>query len=68
MEAVLQQSMDEIMLANPEMTFWECCAELVKKGEVNFEATENPSVHAWLYQLFQRAKIRANAERVNKDM
>lgn len=68
MEAAVQQAMNEVMSANPEMTFWECCTELVKKGEINFEATENANVHAWLYQLFQRAKIRANADRVNKDM
>jgi hypothetical protein len=68
MEAAIQQAFDDILIANPEMTFWEACAELVNKGEINFEATEDPNVHTWLYQLFQRAKIKANAERVNKDM
>lgn len=68
MEAVLQQLMDEVLLANPEMTFREACTELVNKGEINFEATQDPSVHTWLYQLFQRAKVKANADRVNRDM
>jgi hypothetical protein len=68
MEAVVQAAMDEVVVANPEFTFWEACAELVKKGELNFEATENPNVHVWLYQLYQRSKVRANADRVNKDM
>jgi hypothetical protein len=68
MEAILQTAMDEVLVANPEMTFWEACAELVKKGDINFEATEDPAVHTWLYQLFQRAKVKANADRVNKDM
>jgi hypothetical protein len=68
MEEALQQAMDEVVVANPEFTFWETCAELVKKGELNFEATENASVHTWLYQLYQRAKVKANADRVNKDM
>lgn len=64
----IQQAMDEVLLANPEMTFWEACTELVTKGEINFAATEDANVHTFLYQLFQRAKIKANAERVNKDM
>ena len=63
MEAALQQAMDEIMVANPEMSFWEVCAELVKKGDLNFEATENANVHTWLYGLFQRSKIKANASK-----
>lgn len=61
-------AMDELLVANPEFTFWEACSELVKKGELNFEATEDPNVHAWVYQLFQRSKVRANRDRVNKDM
>ena len=68
MEEVVQRSFDDVLLANPEMTFWEACADLVNKGELNFEATEDPAVHTWLYQLYRRAKIKANAERVNRDM
>ncbi|MCK6545801.1 hypothetical protein L6R52_08030 [Myxococcota bacterium] len=68
MEAAVQAAFDDVLLANPEFTFWEACSELVKKGEINFEATENPNVHTWLHQLFQRAKVKANADRVNRDM
>jgi hypothetical protein len=68
MEAAIQQAFDDLLLANPEMSFWEASSELVTKGEINFEATEDPAVHTWLYQLFQRAKIKANADRVNRDM
>lgn len=68
MEAAVQLAFDDVLVANPELTFWEACAELVNKGELNFEATEDPRVHTWLHQLFQRAKIKANADRVNKDM
>lgn len=68
MEEQVQQAFDEVLVANPEMTFWEACAELVNKGELNFEATQDPNVHTFIFQLFQRAKIKANADRVNKDM
>ncbi len=64
----LQEAMDQVLLANPEMTFFEVCAELVTKGELNFEATEDPSVHVFLHQLFQRAKVRANVGKANLDM
>jgi hypothetical protein len=68
MEAAVQAAFDDLLLANPEFTFWEACSELVKKGEITFEATENVNVHTWLHQLFQRAKTKANAGRVNGDM
>jgi hypothetical protein len=68
MEEEVQKAFDEVLLANPEFTFWEACTELVKKGEIVGEATENVNVHTWLHQIFQRAKIKANSDRVNKDM
>jgi hypothetical protein len=61
-------AMDELMLANPEMTFFEATKELVNKGELNFEALEDPGVHAFLHQMFGNAKRRAQSGRVNKDM
>jgi hypothetical protein len=64
----IQQAMDEILIANPEMTFWEACAEMVNKGELNFEATQDAGVHTFLSELYRRSKIKANADRVNKDM
>ena len=64
----LMMRMEELLAESPEMTFFEACAELVKKGELNYAATEDPGVHAYLYQLYQRAKNKANLGRANKDM
>ena len=64
----LQAAMDELLYANPEMTFFEASTELVKKGEINYEATEDPNVHTYLSQIYRRSKILANRGRVNKDM
>ena len=64
----LQQVMDELLASNPEWSFWELCSELVKKGDLNFEATQDPNVHTCLYQMFQRSKVRGQAGRMNKDM
>jgi hypothetical protein len=64
----LQLVMDELLSTNPEFTFWETCAELVKKGDLNFEATQDPNVHTFLFQLFQKAKVRSLTGRVNKDI
>ena len=61
-------AMDELLLANPEMTFYEATKELVNKGELNFDALEDPGVHAFVYQMFGNAKRRAQTGRVNKDM
>lgn len=61
-------AMDELLLANPEMTFYEATKELVTKGELNFEALEDPGVHVFVYQMFGNAKRRAQSGRVNKDM
>ena len=59
-------AMDELLLANPEMTFYEATKELVNKGELNFDALED--AHAFIYQMFQQSKRRAQSGRVNKDM
>lgn len=64
----LQQVMDELLASKPEWTIWELCSELVKKGDLNFEATQDPNVHTFLYQMFQRAKVRGQAGRMNKDI
>lgn len=64
----LQAAMDDLLLANPEMTFYEASKVLVNKGELNFDALEDPSVHMFLHQMFQHAKRRAQAGRVNRDM
>ncbi len=61
-------AMDELLLANPEMTFYEATKELVNKGELNFEALEDVGVHTFVSQMFQHAKRRAQSGRVNKDM
>ena len=68
MEAAVQAAFDEVLVANPEFTFFEACQELVKKGEINYEATADENVHMWLHQIFQRSKVKANADRVNHDM
>lgn len=64
----LQAAMDDLLLANPEMTFYEASKELVKKGELNFDALEDPNVHVFVHQMFSQAKRRAQAGRVNRDM
>lgn len=63
MEAEIQRAFDEILADSPEMTFFEACAELVKKGELNFEATQDPTVHVFLYNIFRHGKQRANQSR-----
>lgn len=64
----LQDAMDDLLMANPEMTFFEVSAELAKKGELNAEATQDPSVHVYLSQMFQRAKQKAQSGRMNQDI
>ncbi|MEE2904135.1 MAG: hypothetical protein VYC39_17545 [Myxococcota bacterium] len=62
------RAMEEVMFSNPEMTFREICAELVKSGDLIYEVTHDPTVHAALYNLFSKCKARANFGRVNTDM
>lgn len=64
----IQEAMDELLVANPEFSFFETCAEMVKKGELNYDALEDPGVHVALYQLFQRAKVRGQYGRMNQDI
>jgi hypothetical protein len=64
----LQAQMDELLIANPEMTFYEATKELVNKGELNYDALEDPNAHVFLFQMFQHAKRRGQSGRVNKDM
>lgn len=64
----IQEAMDELLADNPEFTFFETCAEMVKKGELNFDALEDPGVHTMLFQLFQRSKVRGQLGRINADI
>lgn len=64
----IQQAMDELLADNPEFTFFETCAEMVKKGEINYDALDDPGVHTLLYQLFARAKTRGQLGRMNQDI
>jgi len=65
---LLENAMEELLSAQPELTFRETCAELVKSGDLEYEATHDPYVHAALYSRFAKSKARSNFDRVNTDM
>ena len=64
----VERVMEDVLTGNPEMTFSEVAAELVKKGELEFVLLEDPYVHAWLYTRYAGAKARVNAGRTNTDI
>lgn len=67
MTVKVQAAFDEILAANPELTFRDALVAVVARGLVQHEAAEDPAVHTWLHRMFQKSKIKANIDRVNKD-
>ena len=65
---LLEKAMEELLSSQPEFTFREICAELVKSGDLEYEATHDPGVHAALYTRFAKSKARSNFGRINTDM
>ena len=63
-----EKALEELLPGQPEITFREMCAELIKSGDLEYEATHDPYVHAALYGRFAKAKARSNFGRVNTDM
>ena len=64
----LQSALDDILASSPEMSFFEASTALEQRGLVTHAELENPGVHAYVYQLYQRAKGRANTGRINPRM
>lgn len=64
----VEQRLDEIMASNPEFTFREAVASLVKAGDLEFIVLEDPYIHAALHSRFALSKSRANDGRLNTDI
>jgi len=62
------QAIENLLASNPEFTFRETCAELVKAGDLDYEGSQDPYVHAALHRCYAAAKARANFGRVNTDI
>jgi len=67
MEEIARQ-LDEIMSGNPEWTFSEAMAELVKKGALDYAVLEDQYIHAALHSRYTQSKSRANTGRLNLDI
>jgi len=65
---LLEKAMEDLLSSQPELTFRDACAELVKSGDLEYEATHDPYIHAALYRRFASAKARSNFGRVNTDI
>jgi hypothetical protein len=66
--AEIEEAMDEVLSPEPELTFREVAAELVKKGTLEFALLEDPYLHATLYGVYAKCKVRAGMDRANKDI
>jgi hypothetical protein len=64
----IEQLIEELLMSDPEFTFREVCAELVKKGVLPYEALGDHYLSAALQARYQRSKTLANANRINLDI
>ena len=65
---VLEVQMEEVLFANPEFTFRDCAAELVKKGDLEYQALEDPYLYTALHKRFADVKARVSMGRYNLDI
>jgi hypothetical protein len=66
--AEIEAAMDEVLTAEPELTFRDVSSELLKKGVIDLPTLQDPYAHATLFERFKNCKVRASMGRLNRDM
>lgn len=67
-ERQIIEGMEELLTVEPELTFRDVCAELIKKKVLEYDLLQDSYVQAWVYERYAKTRARAMVGRINTTM